>query len=425
MYALCDVNSMYASCEKVFDPSIRNKPVIVLTNNDGCICAACHIAKRMGVGKKFVPYFQVKDQLAAVGAVIRSSNYELYADLSQRMMETCERFAPHIHIYSIDECFLYYGAGSHTDYVQTEGWHAHAASIRRTVWKEVRLPIGVGMGLTPTLAKAANHAAKKIEGYRGVAVIDSEQVRKQILKQMAVVDVWGIGRRLGARLRDQGIHTAWDLSRAKPALMKKQFSVLVENTVHELNGTVRLSWDDVRAPKQQIYSTRSFGQRIMSKDQLRQALVTHASIAAQKLRRQSGLANAMMVFASSSVHDQAPYYRGSLLHRFAAPTSDSMVMANAIADVINQIYRKGVRFYRCGIGLVDLVSIKNFQEDLFNTTKDNPELMRCLDVINAKYGRNTVHLAGQGIEQKFAMKRAFLSPQYTTRLSDLPIFDCD
>ncbi|WP_372738488.1 Y-family DNA polymerase [Neptunomonas sp.] len=425
MYALCDVNSMYASCEKVFDPSIRNKPVVVLTNNDGCICAACHIAKRMGVGKKFVPYFQVKDQLAAVGAVIRSSNYELYADLSQRMMETCERFAPHIHIYSIDECFLYYGAGSQLDYVPAEGWQAHAAAIRRTVWKEVRLPIGVGVGLTPTLAKAANHAAKKIEGYRGVAVIDNEQARRQILKQMAVGDVWGIGRRLSARLCDIGIHTAWDLSRARPALMKKQFSVLVENTVHELNGSVRLSWDDVRAPKQQIYSTRSFGQRITDKESLRHALVTHSGIAAQKLRRQSGLASAMMVFASSSPHDQEAYYRGSVLHRFTTPTSDSRVMANAIASVINKIHKEGVRFYRCGIGLVDLVSTKNYQGDLFNTSKDNAELMKCLDVINAKYGRNTVHLAGQGIEQKFAMKRAFLSPQYTTRLSDLPVFECD
>ena len=157
MYALCDVNSMYASCEKVFDASIRKRPVVVLTNNDGCICAACGIAKSLGLGKKFIPYFQVKDQLAEAGVVVRSSNYELYAELSQKLMDTCSKFAPHSHVYSIDEIFLYYG--KHSPYIPPEGWLQHAKNIRRKVWRDVRLPIGVGIGPTPTLSKAANHAA--------------------------------------------------------------------------------------------------------------------------------------------------------------------------------------------------------------------------------------------------------------------------
>ena len=421
MYALCDVNSMYASCEKVFDPAIRNKPVVVLTNNDGCICAACGIAKRMGIGKKFVPYFQVKDELAAAGAIIRSSNYELYADLSQRMMDTCARFAPHFHVYSIDECFLFYGS----NYVPEGGWDAHALQIRRTVWKEVRLPIGVGVGPTPTLAKAANHASKRIEGYRGVAVIDNEQTRRHILTNMDVTDVWGIGRRLGRRLNDSGIQTAWQLSKAKPGLIRKQFSILVENTVHELNGTPKLNWDDVRAPKQQIFSTRSFGQRVTDKSELRQALIAHVTIATSKLRRQKSLVKTLQVFASNSPHDSDAFYRHSMLHEFPAPTSDTGIIAHAVSMLVDSIFRKGVRFYKCGVGLIELVDAHHYQQDLFNTSHDKTDLMRCMDAINHRYGRNTVHVATQGTTQKFAMRREFLSPQYTTRLTDIPKIKCN
>jgi DNA polymerase V len=422
MYALCDVNSMYASCEKVFDPAIRKRPVVVLTNNDGCICAACGIAKQMGVGKKFVPYFQVKDQLEQAGAVIRSSNYELYAELSQRLMETCARFAPHSNIYSIDEIFLYYG--KHTTYIPPEGWLEHARKIRKTVWREVRLPIGVGMGRTPTLAKAANHAAKRIDGYNGVAVIDTEFTRKHILSNMKATDVWGIGRKLGARLKDLGILTALQLANQPPALMKKQFSILVESTVHELNNKIMLNWDDVRAPKKEIYSTRSFGQRITDSVQLRFALASHVEIAARKLRKQNSLAHSLTIFATSSPHDSNGYYRKSVFHHFSVPTSDSRVIMAACSEAVDTIFKKGIKFYRCGIGLLDISDATNVQHDLFSQSQDSPELMRLMDSINMKYGRETVQLAGRGIEHKFAMRREFLSPQYTTRWSDIPRVYC-
>ncbi|MEH6445730.1 MAG: Y-family DNA polymerase [Oceanospirillaceae bacterium] len=422
MYALCDVNSMYASCEKVFDAAIRKRPVVVLTNNDGCICAACGIAKQMGVGKKFVPYFQVKDSLEQVGAVIRSSNYELYAELSQRLMETCARFAPHSNIYSIDEIFLFYG--KNTTYLPPEGWLQHAKNIRRTVWREVRLPIGVGLGNTPTLAKAANHAAKRIDGYDGVAVIDNESTRKHILSNMKVTDVWGIGKRLGARLNDLGILNALQLANQPPALIRKQFSVLVESTVLELNNKVMLNWDDVRAPKKEIYSTRSFGQRITDSVQLRFALASHVEIAAKKLRNQNSLAHSLSIFATSSPHDSNGYYRKSVFHHFSIPTADSRVIMAACTEAVDAIFKKGIRFYRCGIGLLDLSDATSYQHDLFSQSQDSPELMRLMDSINTKYGRETVQLAGRGIEHKFAMRREFLSPQYTTRWSDIPRIYC-
>lgn len=421
MYALCDVNSMYASCEKVFDPSIRNKPVVVLTNNDGCICAACGIAKRMGIGKKFVPYFQVKKELAAAGAVIRSSNYELYADLSGRMMDTCARFAPDITVYSIDECFLYYGKASPAP---KEGWESLAMRIRKSVWREVRLPICVGIGPTPTLAKVANYAAKKVEGFMGVAVLDTKAIQQAVLSKMLVTDVWGIGSRLGRRLNVMGIHSAWDLASRNPTQIRKDFSILVENTVRELNGEVRHSWDTVRAAKKEIYSTRSFGERITDYEQLRSALASHAETVSIKLRKQKSLSGSMTLFATSSPHDDEGYFKQSYFHGFTVPTNDTRNIIGVIESAMPRLFRTGVRYYKCGVGLMDLHSEALFQYDLFSPSSDNPKLMACMDVINSRYGRSTVHLAAKGFEQKFAMRRQFLSPQYTTKWSDIPKIIC-
>ncbi|WP_158972591.1 Y-family DNA polymerase [Paraglaciecola sp. L3A3] len=421
MYALCDVNSMYASCEKVFEPSIRNKPVVVLTNNDGCICAACGIAKRMGIGKKFVPYFQVKKELEAAGAVIRSSNYELYADLSQRMMDTCARFAPNINVYSIDECFLYYGKPSSAP---LEGWEALGMQIRKAVWREVRLPICVGIGPTPTLAKVANHAAKKVEGFKGVAVLDTKEIRKKVLSKMAVTDVWGIGNRLGRRLNMLGVSNAWELANRNPTQIRKEFSILVENTVRELNGEVRHSWDTVRAAKKEIYSTRSFGERITNFEGLSSALASHAEIVAIKLRKQKSLTSSMTLFATSSPHDTEGYFRKSYFHHFAVPTNDTMNIVKVIEHAMSRLYKPNIRYYRCGVGLMGLHNEELFQYDLFTPSNDNPKLMACMDTINARYGRSTVHIAAKGFEQKFAMRRAFLSPQYTTKWSDIPKIIC-
>lgn len=425
MYALCDANSFYASCEKVFDPSIRNKPVVVLTNNDGCICAACGIAKQLGIGKKFVPFFQMADQLYKAGAVIRSSNYELYADLSQRMMDVCATFGPEQHIYSIDECFLKFSLADHS-FIHNEtnnGWFEYARKIRRAVWQQVRLPIGVGIGTTPTLAKAANHASKRLKGFRGVAVISNDQQRQHILSNMAVQDVWGVGSKIAKRLALMGINNAWQLANCKPALIRKSFSVVLERTVRELNGEVCLNWDDVRSNKKEIFSTRSFGQRITDITELRLALSRHAAIAASKARAQKSLVKQMIIFAGSSPHDEN-YYKQSQLQRFVIPTNDTRYICQAAAYASEKIYQPNIRFYRCGVGLLELVDESSYQFDLFDQSKDNPKLMSCMDSINKRYGSDTLQLAGQGINRSWAMKRQFLSPQYTTRWRDLPKIQC-
>ena len=244
MYALVDATAFYASAEKVFDLSIRKKPVVVLSNNDGCIVAASPEARKLGL-PKFQPYFKLKPILQQHGVVIRSSNYELYADLSEKMMNIIGQFSDKQYVYSIDEAFLKFDGYNKL----IPNWHDYGHLIRRTVWRGTKLPVGVGFGPTPTLAKAANHAAKKFVGATGVAVIDNEQARRTILKQMAVSDVWGVGKRLAKKLNLMGVNSALDLANQNPKHMRKQFSVVLERTITELNGYKCLSWDDVTQRK--------------------------------------------------------------------------------------------------------------------------------------------------------------------------------
>ena len=310
MYALVDAVSFYASAEKVFDPAIRSKPVVVLTNNDGCVCAICPIARRLNI-PKFGPYFKVKHLLEQNNVVIRSSNYELYADLSDKMMNIIARFCDTQHIYSIDESFLHFDG--YTSLIKD--WHEYGHTIRRTVWRETKLPVGVGFGPTPTLAKAANHAAKKLSGFNGVAVINSEQTRQAILQRMSCEDVWGIGRRLAKKLKIMNIHTAWDLAQQNPRAMRRAFSVVVERTVSELNGITCLNWDDVRQDKREIYSTRSFGERICEPTALKTALINHVTTVANKLRAQHSLTHQLYIFAASGAHENK-YYKKSFVKLF-------------------------------------------------------------------------------------------------------------
>ncbi|MEI8626389.1 Y-family DNA polymerase [Pseudoalteromonas sp. B137] len=419
MYALVDAVSFYASAEKVFDPAIRSKPVVVLTNNDGCVCAICPIARRLNI-PKFGPYFKVKHLLEQNNVVIRSSNYELYADLSDKMMNIIARFCDTQHIYSIDESFLHFDG--YTSLIKD--WHEYGHTIRRTVWRETKLPVGVGFGPTPTLAKAANHAAKKLSGFNGVAVINSEQTRQAILQRMSCEDVWGIGRRLAKKLKIMNIHTAWDLAQQNPRAMRRAFSVVVERTVSELNGITCLNWDDVRQDKREIYSTRSFGERICEPTALKTALINHVTTVANKLRAQHSLTHQLYIFAASGAHENR-YYKKSFVYKFPSPTNDTCVMANAVSEVFNEIYKPGIRFYKCGVGAVELISEQFQQNDLFNKSPDNPKLMQCLDTINNRYGKGMLSLASSKLNDRWHMNRDFLSPQYTTRWRDIPKIYCE
>lgn len=418
MYALVDAVSFYASAEKVFNPAIRKKPVVVLTNNDGCICAVCPIARKLNI-PKFQPYFKVKHLLAKHNVVIRSSNYELYADLSDKMMNVISRFCDKQHIYSIDESFLHFNGFTPL----IKNWHQYGQLIRRTVWRETKLPVGVGFGPTPTLAKAANHAAKKLAGFNGVAVIDDEISRQHILGQMSAADIWGVGKRIAKKLKLLNINTALDLAEQEPQRMRRLFSVVLERTVSELRGQPCLSWDEVRQDKHEIFSTRSFGERLTDPIALKTALVSHAMIVARKLRQQNSTAKRLLLFIASSPHEQN-YAKKTFCYELASPSADSAIFANAISATFDKLYQPNVRYYKCGVGALELSSAQFQQADLFIRQQDNIKLMHCLDTINNRYGSDTLTLASQQQTQSWHMKRAFLSPQFTTSWQHLPKIAC-
>lgn len=418
MFALIDAVSFYASAEKVFDPTIRSRPVVVLTNNDGCICAVCPIAKKLNISK-FEPYFKVKELLEKHNVIVRSSNYELYADLSARMMNEISRFSDNQYIYSIDESFLNFNGFNNL----IKDWHEYGHTIRKAVWRKTKIPVGVGFGPTATLAKAANHAAKKIPGFDGVAVINNEASRKHILKLMAVEDVWGVGRRISKKLKLMNIHSALDLANQPAKLMRKQFSVVLERTINELNGTSCLSWDDVKQKKKEVYSTRSFGERISDAHSLRAAFAAHCNIVARKLRKQGSLAKRIVIFAHSSPFEEH-YYKRTFIYEFPVASNDVTVFANAVKKIFLKIYSPNVRFQKCGIGAIELEDEIYRQGDLFNQSQDKPELMQCLDTINQRFGNDTLKLASEKQSAFWHMRREFLSPKYTTRWSDIPRIKC-
>lgn len=418
MYALVDANSFYCSAEQVFRPDWRGKPVVVLSNNDGCVVAANRQAKEAGI-EKFKPFFQVKALCEQKGVIALSSNYELYADLSSKMMQVIGRYAPEQHIYSIDESFLSF----ERCYPAIPCLNTHGMKLRRAVWRECRLPVCVGFGPTLTLAKIANHAAKKIQGYNGVCVLDSEQERRTILSKLSAGDVWGIGKKIQAVLKFMGINTALELADYPPALARKEFNVEVERTIRELNGQSCKAWDQSRADKKQIYSTRSAGKRITDLESLRQALAKHANIASSKTRQQKSLCKVMICFANSSPFDDKAVTRRAI-HRFAYPTSDVTQITKAATLLAEELFCEGVRFYKIGVGLLDLTDGKHEQSDLFNPMPNDPKLMSVYDSLNQRYGSDTLFLGAQGIAQKWSMRREMLTPHYTTKWQDLPVIKC-
>lgn len=418
MFALCDVTAAYASAEKIYDPTIRDKPVLVLSNNDSNVVALCPIAKQLGF-KKFVPYFQIADAAKNAGVIVKSSNYELYQDTANRLFSTLERFCDNVHEYSIDEAFLSFESS-----LKNRDWYLLGHEIRKTVWREVKIPIGVGFGPTPTLAKAANHASKKLPGCTGSAIINTYAERKRILTQMSVNDVWGIGSRIAKRLKALNINDAFSLAQQDPKKMRKLFSILVENTVRELNGEKRLTWDDVRPNKKEIYSSRSFSERITTPVELKKALAFHAEIAANKLRKQHSVAGSITLFAANSPHDNTHYVKRTSYATFIIPTCDTRDFLNVISDAIPRLFLPGVKYYKAGLGLLDIRD-NNFQQaDLFAAQSNDSKLMEALDSVNQRFGRDTLSFAAKGFHRTFDMKRNFLSKRYTTRWTDIPKIKC-
>ncbi|MFS7198487.1 Y-family DNA polymerase [Rahnella inusitata] len=417
MFALCDVNSFYASCETVFRPDLKGRPVVVLSNNDGCVIA------RSAEAKPFVkmgePYFKQKDLFRRHGVVCFSSNYELYADMSNRVMTTLEEMSPRCEIYSIDELFCdLTGVRNCRDLTE------FGREIRATVLQRTHLTVGVGIAQTKTLAKLANHAAKRWQRQTG-GVVDLSNVDRQrkLMAALSVEEVWGVGRRITKNLESLGIKTVLQLADTDIRFIRKHFNVVLERTVRELRGEQCLELEEFAPVKQDIICSRSFGDRITAYEDMRQAICSHATRAAEKLRNEHQYCRFISAFVKTSpfAHNE-PYYGNSASVKLLTPTQDSRDIILAATRCLDTIWKNGCRYQKAGVMLGDFYSQGVAQLNLFDENaprKNSQKLMDVLDRLNAEDGRGTLYFAGQGIQQKWQMKREMLSPRYTTRYADL------
>jgi DNA polymerase V len=416
-FALIDGNNFYVSCERVFNPRLEGKPVIVLSNNDGCAVARSNEAKALGV-KMGDPWFTLKDLARKHGIVALSSNYALYADMSSRMMSVLATYSPDQEIYSIDECFLGMDGFAHFDLV------AHAQAMRRQVRQWVGIPVCVGIAETKTLAKLANHCAKK--GLAGAdSVCDfgrlSDTDKSALFARIEIGEIWGIGRQLSKQLTAREIDTVEALRTADPKTLRREFSVTMERIVAELNGESCIGLEDVVPAKQQIMSSRSFGKYLTDIESLQEAVASYIGIAAAKLRCQGSIAGMVQVFIRTSpFRTDLPQYSKAVNVPLSTPSDDTLRLTQAALWGLRRIYRAGYEYQKAGVMLMDLVPVGIRQQDLFSAAKDNGALMQTVDRINALWGRGTMRSAAEGVSKSWGMKRERMSPRWTTRWDELP-----
>lgn len=417
VFALVDCNNFYASCEKLFRPDLKDTPVVVLSNNDGCVVARSREAKSLGI-KMGVPVFQIKAEMQRHGILAFSSNYALYADLSSRVMRTLEEMAPRVEVYSIDEAFLdLTGIESAISLVE------FGQQVRERIGHWIGITVCVGIAPTKTLAKLANHAAKKYPATQGVVDLTNPERQRRLLALVPVDDVWGVGRRLSKRLNALGITTALDLANASPRAIRDQFSVVLERTVRELNGESCIELEEIPPTKKQIVCSRSFGVKVTQFELLREAVCEYATRATEKLRKEQQQAKVLTVFIRTSpFKDNEPQYSNSASGELLIPSCDTRDFIKLANHLLKRIWKDGFRYAKAGVMLSDFYDPGMFQPGLFDdvsTRSNSQQLMSVLDTINQS-GAGKVFFAGQGTKKDWSMKREHLSPAYTTRWDQLP-----
>ena len=437
MFALVDVNNMYVSCERVFRPSLVGRPVVVLSNNDGCAIARSNEAKDLGI-KMAQPWFQIRHLERQAGLTALSANFELYGDMSSRMMTVVAQYAPRQEVYSIDECFLDFD-GVRGDLIST------GRDMRAKVLQWTGLPTSIGFGPTKTLAKLANHVAKTEDRKPGTYPPQLAQVCNfgetsrreldQLMQVTAVGEVWGVGRKTSARLNEGGIHTVLDLVNADVTTLRKQFSVVLEKTVLELRGTSCLDVDDAPAANQQIMCSRSFGAPAADLAGLMEVVSQFASRVAEKVRRQQSVAGSVHVFITTSPFRKSDrQHSASMTVPLIRPTADTRLLIGAAVHALQGMYRSGFNYVKAGVMAVDLQPEGHEQAELDLVSgipevamsalkRDRSHLMGALDALNRRFGRGAVAVASaahQGTGSGYAAKQERRSPRYTTRLDEIP-----
>lgn len=415
MIALVDCNNFYASCERAFNPNWNNRPVVVLSNNDGCVIARSNEAKALGI-KMGVPAYQIKNEIERYGIGVFSSNYTLYGDMSNRVMTMLSSYSPNIEVYSIDECFLDFSGFERYDLKE------YGEEIIRTVSKGTGIPVSMGIAPTKTLAKVANKFAKKYKGYKGVCIIDTEEKRIEALKRTEIGDVWGIGYRHTKRLSVYGVSTAYDFSLMPRNWVRQQMTVVGERTWKELNWESCIDLELVTPDKKQICTSRAFGEAISEIEGLEEAVSSYASICAGKLRKQSSCAQALMVFIhTNNFREDLPQYFQNCVVKLPVPTNSTPEIVHYALIALRNIYRKGYFFKKAGVIIIDIVPDSAIQQNMFDNVdrERQKKLMKVVDRLNSGFNRNNLTLAVQGGRRKWKLKQELLSPCYTTRLSDI------
>lgn len=415
MFALVDCNNFYASCERAFNPYWNGRPVVVLSNNDGCVIARSNEAKKIGI-KMGVPAHQIRTEIEQYNIGVFSSNYTLYGDMSNRVMSMLSSYSPNVEIYSIDECFLdFSGFGLYDLKTYGEG-------IVQSVTKGTGIPVSMGIALTKTLAKVANKFAKKHKGYKGVCIIDTEEKRIEALKRTEISDVWGIGHRHAKRLEQYGVYSAYDFAQMPKAWVRQQMTVVGERTWKELNGEPCIDMEQIAPAKKQICTSRAFGQTIADIEGLKEAVSSFASICAGKLRKQKSCAQSLMVFIhTNNFREDLPQYFKNCVIKLPVPTNSTPEIVHyAIAALLN-IYRKGYYFKKAGVILMDIVPDNAIQQNIFDVVdrEKHKKLMEVVDRLNSGFSRNNLFLAVQDGRRKWKLKQELLSPCYTTKLNDI------
>lgn len=413
VYALSDGNSFYCSCERLFDPSLIGRPVIVLSNNDGCAVARTPEAKALGI-KMGDPWFKIREMCEANGVVARSSNYGLYGDISGRMNAVYRSFSNEVEVYSIDESFL--------DFTGADDPVALARVMKATVLKWTGIPTCVGLGPTRTLAKLANHLAKKRPELAGVCDLTSPEERNRLLPLVEVADVWGVGRASVPKLLAVDVKTAADLRALDARTARSLLTVVGERMVQELNGIVCADLELAPPIRKGIAVTRSFGERVTTLPEMLEATTTYASRAGEKLRRHGVLASKVLVFMHTSRFAEGPTRSVSGVASMVEPTDDTIELVRGVSRVTRQLWSDGYRYAKAGVILEGLVTPDRAPRALFDAIDPRREaLMTALDGINHRFGRGSLFVATTGARKKWAVKAEMKSPAYTTRLAEVPV----
>lgn len=418
VFGLIDCNSFYASCERVFRPDLAKVPIVVLSNNDGCVIARSYDAKpfvKMGE-----PYFQIKEKLRHHGIVAFSSNYALYGDMSERVMTLIESMVPAVEVYSIDEAFA--------DLTGIEGLDALGRQIRSRVLRCTGIPVGVGIAPTKTLAKLANHTAKRLQAQTGGVVNICDQVKRDwVLRNTDVAEVWGVGRRMKVHLDALGIKTAMDLAKADAWSLRKNFSVVVEKTARELAGTACLELDEPDPPKQEICCSRMFGKRLKELPPIKEAVATYMMRASEKLRAQKSLCKKIRVSIRTGMFnpEEAKYANGVIVD-LPYPTDDVRLLTKAAVDALDRVFRPGFNYSKAEVLLLNLCQPGEYSDDLFaiSQSAEATRVMAVLDEINGRWGRGTLRAASVPTNPDWSMRREMMSQSYTTKLDQLWKVSC-